>query len=186
MKFHGLKMHEINKTIKDLWRRVYRGRDIDYVAIRSDTDESNEEGMPVQTEAVVGRRSYNYRVVMICGDAEMDMRGRCSAGQRVLASLIIRLALADSFCVHCGVLALDEPTTNLDGANIEGLAGALANIIEHRRRSSGFQLLLITHDEDFVNHLSRLQVCDWYYHICKDEQGCSKIERRDIKLLAGA
>ena len=29
------------------------------------------------------------------GGAEMDMRGRCSAGQRVLASLVIRLALAE-------------------------------------------------------------------------------------------
>ena len=28
-------------------------------------------------------RSYNYRVVMHCGEAELDMRGRCSAGQKV-------------------------------------------------------------------------------------------------------
>ncbi|VEL16544.1 unnamed protein product [Protopolystoma xenopodis] len=58
-------------------------------------------------------------------EARMDMRGRCSAGQRVLASLIIRLALAEVFCLHCGVLALDEPTTNLDRENIESLAYAL-------------------------------------------------------------
>lgn len=32
--------------------------------------------------------------------------GRCSAGQRVLCSLIIRLALADSFCVNCYQFAL--------------------------------------------------------------------------------
>jgi DNA repair protein RAD50 len=29
-------------------------------------------------------RSYNYRVVMRCGDADLEMRGRCSAGQKVL------------------------------------------------------------------------------------------------------
>lgn len=187
MKFHSMKMAEINKTIKELWRRVYRGRDIDYVAIRSDTDEQEEGGTGAAVPDTVGRagRSYNYRVVMVCGDAEMEMRGRCSAGQRVLASLIIRLALADSFCVHCGVLALDEPTTNLDAANIGGLAEAMANLIEQRRGRSRFQLILITHDEDFVQHLSRLQVCDWYYHIHKDEQGCSKIERRDVRLLQG-
>ena len=34
------------------------------------------------------------RVVMVNGGVEMDMRGRCSAGQKVLACLIIRLALA--------------------------------------------------------------------------------------------
>ena len=45
---------------------------------------------------------------------------------QVLASLIIRLALAETFCLSCGILALDEPTTNLDVENIESLALALA------------------------------------------------------------
>lgn len=54
---------------------------------------------------------------MYSGGVELDMRGRCSAGQKVLASLLIRLALAETFCVACGILALDEPTTNLDAAN---------------------------------------------------------------------
>jgi DNA repair protein RAD50 len=45
---------------------------------------------------------------MIKNEVEMDMRGRCSAGQKVLASIIIRLALAESFGQGCGVLALDE------------------------------------------------------------------------------
>jgi len=186
MKFHTMKMSEINKTVKDLWQRVYRGRDIDYVAIRSDTDESeNAEGGASETPAGRAVRNYNYRVVMVCGDAEMDMRGRCSAGQRVLTSLIIRLALADSFCVNCGILALDEPTTNLDGPNIRGLAEALSGLIEARRQTSRFQLILITHDEVFVDHLNRLQVADWYYHIHKDDTGCSKIERRDMRFLGG-
>ena len=44
---------------------------------------------------------------------------------QVLASLIIRLALAETFCLNCGILALDEPTTNLDSPNSESLAGAL-------------------------------------------------------------
>jgi len=191
MKFHSQKMSEINRTIRELWQRVYRGRDIDYIAVRSDTDEApdaaagGQAGRAAADDPVVRvLRSYNYRVVMVCGDAEMEMRGRCSAGQRVLASLIIRLALADSFCVHCGILALDEPTTNLDAANIRGLAEALAALIEARRSTSRFQLVLITHDEVFVDHLSQLQVCDWYYHIQKDGQGCSKIDRRDMRLLA--
>lgn len=62
---------------------------------------------------------------MIKGDTEVDMRGRCSAGQKVLASLIIRLALAETFCINCGILALDEPTTNLDRDNIESLGDSL-------------------------------------------------------------
>lgn len=85
---------------------------------------------------------------MVKGSNELDMRGRCSAGQKVLAmpshwcfyrlylygiywmqvlaSIIIRLALAETFCVNCGVIALDEPTSNLDIENIESLADALS------------------------------------------------------------
>ena len=83
------------------------------------------------------------------------MRGRCSAGQKVLASFIIRLSLAETFCANCGILALDEPTTNLDSENIEGLATALQNIIEARKKQDSFQLIVITHDEDFGRFLGQ-------------------------------
>lgn len=66
------------------------------------------------------------QVVMIKDEVALDMRGRCSAGQKVLASLIIRLALAETFCINCGILSLDEPTTNLDEENVESLAKQLA------------------------------------------------------------
>ena len=60
------------------------------------------------------QKSYNYRVVMSKGASnQIDMRGRCSAGQRVLACIVIRLALAETFGVNCGCIALDEPTVNL-------------------------------------------------------------------------
>ena len=70
----------------------------------------------------------------------------CGCGQ-VLACLIIRLALAETFCLACGILALDEPTTNLDAANAESLAGALRNVIDARRSQQNFQLIVITYDE---------------------------------------
>ena len=66
---------------------------------------------------------------MVKGETEIDMRGRCSAGQKVLASIVIRLALAEAFCFHCGIMVLDEPTTNLDAENIQGLSNALADVI---------------------------------------------------------
>lgn len=62
---------------------------------------------------------------MTKGENSFDMRGRCSCGQKVLASIVIRLALAETFCLNCGIMALDEPTTNLDRDNIESLATAL-------------------------------------------------------------
>ncbi|CAH2276998.1 DNA repair RAD50 [Pelobates cultripes] len=80
MKFHSMKMEEINKIIRDLWRSTYRGQDIEYIEIRSDADET--------VTAADKRRTYNYRVVMIKGDTALDMRGRCSAGQKVNTVLI--------------------------------------------------------------------------------------------------
>ena len=66
---------------------------------------------------------------------------------QVLACLVIRLALAETFCLNCGILALDEPTTNLDAANSASLAVALRQIMLSRREQENFQLIIITHDE---------------------------------------
>jgi DNA repair protein RAD50 len=104
------------------------------------------------------------------GNAELDMRGRCSAGQKVLAALVIRLALAETFCLNCGILALDEPTTNLDVENIKSLCNALKEIITQRKRQKNFQLIIITHDEDFMSELARVDgICDTYYRVSKNE-----------------
>lgn len=167
MRFHSMKMEEINKIIKELWQQTYRGQDIDFIEIRSDA-----EG--------IGTRSYSYRVVMRAGDAELDMRGRCSAGQKVLASLVIRLALAETFCLNCGILALDEPTTNLDSQNAESLAGALLRIMDDRRGQENFQLIIITHDESFAQMIGRRQHAERYFRISKDEHQHSRIEVQDI------
>nr|XP_043898596.1 DNA repair protein RAD50 isoform X2 [Solea senegalensis] len=175
MKFHSMKMDEINKIIRDLWRSTYRGQDIEYVEIRSDVDENS---------SAVKRRVYNYRVVMVKGDTALDMRGRCSAGQKVLASLIIRLALAETFCLNCGILALDEPTTNLDRENIESLAHALVEIIKSRSRQRNFQLLIITHDEDFVELLGRSSYIEHFYRIRKNQDQNSEITKCSITSLS--
>jgi len=171
MSYHSQKMSQINEVIRDLWGRIYKGTDIDYIAIRSDTETEDEN---------TAKRSYNYRVVMVKGDVELEMRGRCSAGQKVVACLIIRLALAESFCLSCGILALDEPTTNLDRGNIGGLAEALADLIAARRDQNNFQLIIITHDESFVNMLGNLRACDHFYRVRKNEFGYSTIARANI------
>ncbi|ORX46471.1 hypothetical protein DM01DRAFT_340876 [Hesseltinella vesiculosa] len=154
MRYHTLKMEDLNKIIKDLWMNTYRGGDIDYIEIRSDNEGS------------AANRAYNYRA----SGREMNMRGRCSAGQKVLTSIIVRLALAETFCINCGVMALDEPTTNLDRDNIHSLAQSLGKIIQSRRNQANFQLLVITHDEEFVEYLSQAGVADSYYRISKDEK----------------
>ncbi|KAL8624023.1 hypothetical protein ACOMHN_041613 [Nucella lapillus] len=168
MNYHAQKMKEINQIIRELWRNTYRGKDIDTIEIRSDDDGAG----------ATKRRTYNYRVVMLKGDIDLDMRGRCSAGQKVLASIIIRLALAETFCMNCGVIALDEPTTNLDRENIESLAHALIRIIEMRKERN-FQLVVITHDEDFVERLGRSNMTDFVWKVNKDDNGISRI-RKDL------
>ncbi|KAL6342652.1 hypothetical protein AAG906_013058 [Vitis piasezkii] len=157
MRFHTMKMEEINKIIRELWQQTYRGQDIDCIRIHSDSEGA-------------GTRSYSYKVLMQTGDAELEMRGRCSAGQKVLASLIIRLALAETFCLNCGILALDEPTTNLDGPNAESLAAALLRIMEDRKGQENFQLIVITHDERFAQLIGQRQHAEKYYRVAKDDQ----------------
>ncbi|KAL2808378.1 AAA domain-containing protein [Aspergillus granulosus] len=168
MKYHSLKMEEINAIIGELWQKTYRGTDVDTILIRSDNENAK------------GNRSYNYRVCMIKQGAEMDMRGRCSAGQKVLASIIIRLALAECFGVNCGLIALDEPTTNLDRDNIRSLAESLHDIIRARQQQANFQLIVITHDEEFLRHMQCGDFSDYYYRVSRNERQKSIIERQSI------
>merc|ERR1719330_1474905 len=128
-------MKVVNKIIRELWLQVYRGNDIDFIEIKTDDDGNGQAGADK-------RKTYSYRVVMVKNDTELDMRGRCSAGQKVLSSLIIRLALAETFSANCGIIALDEPNTSLDMA--------LSDIVNKRSGQRNFQLVVITHDEEFI------------------------------------
>jgi len=49
MRFHTMKMEEINKIIRELWQQTYRGQDMDYIRIHSDSEGA-------------GTRSYSYKV----------------------------------------------------------------------------------------------------------------------------
>ncbi|XP_060840875.1 DNA repair protein RAD50 [Rhopalosiphum padi] len=176
-RFHKERMQSINTIIKKLWRDIYTGNDIDYIQIRTSSDDK-----PIQTDTLK-RRTFNYRVVQIKNDVELDMRGRCSAGQKVLACLIVRMALAETFSKNCGILALDEPTTNLDESNIQSLAESLSEIITRRSAQKSFQLLIITHDSNFLRKLSARDMVDTYYEVKRSNEGMSIVCEQDIKLL---
>ncbi|KAA8491395.1 DNA repair protein RAD50 [Porphyridium purpureum] len=182
MMYHNMKMAAINNTIRQLWQSTYRGHDIEEIEIVSDVSMQGDAAGGTGGGANA-RRSYNYRVVMKKSDAVLDMRGRCSAGQKVLACLVIRLALAESFCHACGVLALDEPTTNLDAENMTSLARALSGVIEYRKLQSSFQLVLITHDYHFINELQSKQLATKYCQVYKDREGYSKTCEKFIEDL---
>ncbi|CUM47929.1 uncharacterized protein AC631_05125 [Debaryomyces fabryi] len=172
MKYHSMKMEDINRILGELWRQTYKGTDVDTISIKSDVN--------VQAK---GNRSYNYRVVMYKQDSELDMRGRCSAGQKVLTSILIRLALAECFGANCGIIALDEPTTNLDLENTESLAQALNKIIEFRKNQKNFQLIVITHDEKFLSHINGDNFTDHFYRVQRDEHQKSIIRSLPISLI---
>lgn len=52
IEYHKSCMTKINKSIRELWRSIYRGNDIDWIEIR--TEEGDQKGL---------RRSYNYKVI---------------------------------------------------------------------------------------------------------------------------
>lgn len=166
--FHSERMKQINRRIRSLWRAIYKGNDIDYIEIRTENTTGSSK-----------RRSYDYKVMMAKrDDKQMEMRGRCSAGQRVLACLVIRIALAELFSTNCGIMALDEPTTNLDQQNIESLSLGLAELINSRKDFKNFQLLIITHDQDFIESLRHnLQISAYHWTIYRDNDGLSRITR---------
>jgi len=171
LKYHGKRMEEINKLINYYWSMTYKGKDIKSIEIKSDFEKSAKT------------RNYNYRIVFFTpGGNGLDMRGRCSAGQKILASIIIRLALAETFCNNCGILCLDEPTTNLDEENSKSLAKALREIIQSRSEDQNFQLIVITHDPVFVDLLGS-DYCDNFWHITKNKENFSTVALKPINSI---
>ncbi|VDM80816.1 unnamed protein product, partial [Strongylus vulgaris] len=176
IQFHTEKMAAINSILDDLWRKVYNGSDIQTIRIKSECVTSTEK-----------RKAYDYRVVMIVNDGvELDMRDRCSAGQKMLACILIRIALADVFGGMCSIIALDEPTTNLDAIKVHHIAAMLNSLVAVRRRgystSDGqkkpFQMIIITHDDHLVDKLMIGSKPEFIYVLEKDSYGISHVKRQ--------
>lgn len=62
MRFHTMKMEEINKIIRELWQQTYRGQDIDCISIHSDSEGG-------------GTRSYSYRVCYLYIETLVTCKG---------------------------------------------------------------------------------------------------------------
>jgi DNA repair protein RAD50 len=76
LQFHGVKIKDINAIIRDLWTKTYKGLDITNIEIQSGQEPGSK-----------AMKSYNYRVVMTKGGAEMDMRGR---SQNTSVAMVLR------------------------------------------------------------------------------------------------
>lgn len=174
--YHEEKIEEVNNNIKAIWDECYKGKDITRLEIKTKPENENATGGK--------KKNFDYRVVFYQNDVMLDMRGRSSAGQRVLASIVIRIALAETFANNTGVMALDEPTTNLDQEHIELLSQFLGNMINARKDNDEFQLIIITHDQQFISMLK--EHCQTYYNVYKGEDGFSQVRENamsDLKII---
>lgn len=162
IEYHKTQMDQINAIIFRLWKATYHGGDIDYIEIKGEREKKRNI-------------MYNYRVVMRKNDVELNMAKRCSAGQKMLASIIIRLALAETFCSNCGIIALDEPTTNLDYNNMINLADALIELVNQRKTSDQrpYQMIIITHNDEFAKKLQSHGTFEKFYQITRVNDGKS-------------
>lgn len=61
------------------------------------------------------------------------------------------------------------------------LVSFVFRIIKSRGSQGNFQLIVITHDEEFVDLLGRHECADYYWRVFKDEQQFSAIERQSFQ-----
>lgn len=76
-----------------------------------------------------------------------------------------------------GVLALDEPTTNLDEENIKSLCSALGEIVQERMLQKNFMFIIITHDREFIESLGQIDKVTHFYEVSRNEDGKSRIKK---------
>ena len=154
-KYHAELMDELNHWIGTIWGQVYRGHDIhtiyfDYT-VHGDLKKKND-----YVYALKMRRQEGHEGV--------EMRGRCSNGQKMLASIVVRLGLANTFKVPNTILTLDEPTVNLDPETIRSLAKELGDLI--RSMSDHIQVVVVTHEAEFVRMLSDMS--ENYFQVARN------------------
>ncbi|WUR04171.1 DNA repair protein RAD50 [Vairimorpha necatrix] len=156
--YHYNKIEEINLNLKELWGNCYKGNDIDHIKLKI-----NENGS----------KNYSYKMMIVKNNVELDMRNRSSAGQKMIGNILLRMSLSKVFCCNFNVLTLDEPTTNLDKENVESLAYTLVNIT---KTNPNLQLIIITHDEDFLSIMCRENI-QYYYRLTRNQNSDSIIKK---------
>lgn len=79
IEYHNERMASINRILKQLWKLVYTGTDTTSIEIQTNATEGVGHA----------RRAFNYKLVQTKHGHTMDMKGRCSAGQKVRYIMII-------------------------------------------------------------------------------------------------
>lgn len=162
--FHDQMIVKINEALRAKWRQIYQGRDIDHIEL---VDEEITRGKD--------KKSFNYYMAMRKGGVRMRMKEKSSAGQRALASIILRMTLAELFVRNFAFIALDEPTANLDLSNVQALAKAIGAYVRRRSKTgANIQWIIITHDEQFLKALDE-ECSPFFYRTRIGPEGYSEI-----------
>ena len=161
---------KINDALRSRWKQIYQGGDIETIEVVAEEITRGKE-----------KKSFNYYMAMRKGGTRMKMREKSSAGQRALASIILRMTLAELFVRNFTFIALDEPTANLDLSNVQALARSIGAYVRRRtKKGANIQWIIITHDEEFLRALDE-ESSPFYYRIALNSDGHSEINKISSK-----
>lgn len=90
-----------------------------------------------------------YRFQCLFNDTSVRESSSLSGGEKVRLSLAFLLAVNRVFAKHWGLLALDEPTAQLDNDAVRSLEGTL-EYVRRYARNTGTQIFMITHCQDLA------------------------------------
>ena len=117
----------LNEVMNELWNYIYPYED--YIGIRFKIE----------------NRDY---LLQLCDlkNRWINVEGFSSGGERSIASLVMRIALSIVLAPNLKLLALDEPTHNLDSNTIKNLTEILRTKIAELLD----QIFIVTHDERLI------------------------------------
>lgn len=125
-------------------------RDVSYVHLRKLTEVINRTLEPFESPFVVEAQEDLSFLARFSDGVRVQHHQRLSVGQRAVLAICARIALNSRFVGQLGVLALDEPTADLDEHNQEALPVALVKLKE-LCRARNLQIFFVTHAERLVD-----------------------------------
>ncbi|TNJ26789.1 putative RAD50 DNA repair protein [Giardia muris] len=147
----------VNTRLQALWTQCYSGAnketcDIQRVCLEPCKNEKN---------SVEVRAYYNGPA----GIFSQPLRDTGSSGQKVMLSILLRIAISQVFNTRLSFIVLDEPTNYLDELNAMNLADMLATYVQSVQP---LQLVVITHSYEFAERLkAHAGTVDAYHYVVR-------------------
>jgi DNA repair exonuclease SbcCD ATPase subunit len=120
-------IEDINLGINDIWSYAYPYSDYERVRL------------------IGGEGSYSFEV--FANGEWKDISVVASGGEKTIAAIALRIALAAVLAPQMGCIVLDEPTHNLDGNGID----RLSSLIKDRLPALVDQFVIVTHDDRLMS-----------------------------------